>query len=497
MKSILCNRGYVIQKNKYPEGIINNIKKDLNVKPFIRGCRSIKAETFNVYLENETKLSLPKFYALEKLGKPDKIDENKGININIDFKGLLRDYQEKIINIILPKIKDTGGGILSIPPGKGKTVLGIYLAYLLKKKTLVIVHKTFLVNQWKNRIQQYVPDAKVGIIQGDKIDIENKDIVIGMLQSISMKDYELDIFNDFGFIILDEVHHLGAKVFSKALQKTSAIYMLGLSATPFREDKLEKVIKWYIGDILYYEIPQINQEIKIRIYKYESDHKDYIEVYNKFTKEAQTPTMISNIVQIEDRNNKIVKLINDIKQENSERKILVLSGRLDHLNVLKNSIDKNKLYTTSKYIGGMKEKHLIEAENAEIIFSTYEMSSEGLDIPSLNTIIMATPRRHVEQSTGRILRKQKGSYLIQPLIIDIVDKLRSFTNQGYARKIYYRKITGSTNIEIYKLENNEFVLEKQKIQNIGKNGKENIFSDSDNENNEKLFESSDSESTCD
>ena len=351
MKSVLCNRGYVIQKNKYSEEIINNIKKDLNVKPFIRGARSIKAEKFDVYLENETKLCLPKFYALDKLGKPNKIDENIGEDITIKFEGTLRDYQEKIINVILPKIKNTGGGILSIPPGKGKTVLGIYLSYLLKKKTLVIVHKTFLVNQWRNRIQQYVPTAKVGIIQGEKIDIEDKDIVIGMLQSISMKDYELDVFNSFGFIILDEVHHLGAKVFSRALQKASAQYMLGLSATPNREDKLEKVIKWYIGDILYHELPQINQEIKIRIYKYDTDHKDYIVVHNKYTKEAQTPTMITNIVKIPDRNNHIIKLINNIKEDENNRKILLLSGRLDHLDNLKNIIDKDNKYTTSKYIG--------------------------------------------------------------------------------------------------------------------------------------------------
>ena len=144
----------------------------------------------------------------------------------------------------------------------------------------------------------------------------------------------------------------------------------------------------------------------------------------------------------------------------------------------------------------MKEKQLVAAEDAEIIFSTYEMSSEGLDIPSLNTVIMTTPRRNVEQSTGRILRKQKGNYLVQPLIIDIVDKLGPFTRQSYTRKQYYHKITDIANIETYKLENNNFVLEKQKIQNVGKNGKENIFLDEE-EHEEKLFESSDSDSNSD
>jgi superfamily II DNA or RNA helicase len=123
MKAILCNRGYVIQKDKFSDDIIESIKKDLKVKPYVVGKRSLRAESFNIYIENESKLCLPKFYALEKLGRPDKLAENIGLDIDITFEGSLRDYQIKIIDIILPKIKDIGGGILSIPPGKGKTVL--------------------------------------------------------------------------------------------------------------------------------------------------------------------------------------------------------------------------------------------------------------------------------------------------------------------------------------------------------------------------------------
>ena len=91
----------------------------------------------------------------------------------------------------------------------------------LKVKTLVVVHKEFLVNQWKERIAQFLPNAKVGKIQSNVINTKDKDIVIGMLQSISMKEYDESVFSDFGFVIYDECHHLGAEVFSKALLKTS------------------------------------------------------------------------------------------------------------------------------------------------------------------------------------------------------------------------------------------------------------------------------------
>ena len=107
-----------------------------------------------------------------------------------------------------------GGGIISVPCGYGKTVIALYIAAKLNLKTLVVVHKEFLVNQWKERIEQFIPDAEIGRIQSKIVKSQNKDIVIGMLQSISMIDYDDDLFNDFGLVIYDECHHLGAEVFS-------------------------------------------------------------------------------------------------------------------------------------------------------------------------------------------------------------------------------------------------------------------------------------------
>ena len=115
------------------------------------------------------------------------------------------------------------------------------------------------LNQWmelilgdpEKGITGFLPNARVGRIQGKIIDIEDKDIVIGMIQSISMKDYPLNTFDSFGFTILDEAHRVPSKEFSKALSKINCKYMLGLSATPDRKDGLTKVLKWFIGDTIY------------------------------------------------------------------------------------------------------------------------------------------------------------------------------------------------------------------------------------------------------
>ena len=466
MTSVLCSKGYIIEKNKFSEHVVKSVKKDLTMKPFIPGSRSKFAKSFKLFEENENKLCVPKCYGILKFGKPDLTDFPKPKSIKLKFKGDLRDYQLNVISDVVPKIKNQEGGTISLPPGRGKTVIACKLISELKKKTLVVVHKTFLLNQWKKRIEQFLPDAKVGKIQGKEVDIEDKDIVMGMLQSISLKDdYADDIFDEFGTIVFDECHHVSAEQFSQILKRVTTKQMIGLSGTPFRNDKLEKVFEHYIGKIIYYEKPQVNQEILVKIYKFDMKHDKYITVINKYTKEAQLPTMISNVTELVERNEFITNLILECRQE-KERKVLVLSDRLEHLDFLKERVDSLNIGTTSKYIGGMKQVKLDEAEEADIIFSTYSMSSEALDISTLNTVILSTSRRNVEQSVGRILRKQKGNYIVQPLVIDIVDSLKPMANQSYGRKSYYKKITKLENIENYQYKNGEveFIETKKPVE---------------------------------
>ena len=450
MNTIICNQGYIISKNILSESNIRKIKNELSVKPFIMGNRSHMAKTFKIYRENDEKFCLPKYYGIKNFGNPDLTDFNQSKEIDLSFNGDLRDYQKKVVDTVIPKIKNQEGGTISLPPGRGKTVIACNIISKLKTKTLVIVHKTFLLNQWKNRIEFFLPNSKVGIIQGKTIDVDNKDIVIGMLQTLSLKDdYPDDIFDDFGCIIFDECHHLSAEKFSQILRKISLRYMIGLSGTPFRNDKLEKVFDYHIGEIMYYEKPQVNQDILVEIHKYSIDHEKFKIILNKYTKEAQISTMITNITEINQRSDYIISLIKKCR-EDLNRKILILSDRLDHLDYMLNKVKELDIGTSDKYIGGMKQEKLDIAEQADIIFSTYSMSSEALDISSLNTIILSTSRKNVEQSVGRILRNQKGNYLSQPLIIDIVDDIRTFINQGYSRKSYYKKITNVENIVNYK-----------------------------------------------
>lgn len=446
ISTFLTKRGFAILKDQLPIITLEKLKKELRVKPFVNRDYGPIPDCFPVYLESNKKIYLPKYFGFKRFGEPHSVKLNEGESRDINFIGELRDKQKPVVDAFIKScdvtksyVKASRGGIISVGCGFGKTVLALYLMSYLKKKTLVIVHKEFLVNQWKERCKQYLPNAKIGIIQGNNMDDNDSDIVIGMLQSISMKDYDLDLFNPFGFTVIDECHHIGAEVFSRALTKVNTQFMLGLSATPKRKDGLSKVFEWYIGPYVYMDIKkQDTRQIEIRMLHYNNNNpcycKDEVIGYNKIC----IPRMVSNICNFKDRNNFILQLIDYLIQSHSERNILVLSDRLSQLRSISDSLLQNKIYKdcVGFYIGGMKEEALKKSEQCRVILGTYSMSSEGMDIPTLNTLIMASPKSDIEQSIGRILRKQHN---ICPEVYDIVDCFSIFSNQSNKRKTLYLK----------------------------------------------------------
>jgi superfamily II DNA or RNA helicase len=339
------------------------------------------------------------------------------------------------------------------------TVIAIYLSHLLQLKTLIIVHKEFLMDQWIERYKQFT-DAKIGIIRQDKIDSDGKDVVIAMAQSISMKDYDQNIFNQFGLVFYDEVHHLGSRVMSQALLKTSCEYTIGLSATPERSDGLLKVIKWHIGEILYTMDKKIDYKVLIKKIYFRSDDILFKEKKRWFQGRMapNNVAMIDSLINISSRNKLIVQIINTLK--NIGRKILILSYRVDHIVQLKSMVDKiindeneSHIYNTYFYMGNTKKGERKMAEkDGDIIFATMQLAEEGLDIAHLDTIIFALPvsvqkekgKKEIKsdktliQSIGRILRNEKLEVLTQiPLVIDISDILSIYSGWSSKRDEVY------------------------------------------------------------
>ena len=184
----LGSKGYSIYKECLTIEEQECIRRELTVKAFAPKSCIKQPDPFSIYRESPKKFYLPRFYGIDSYGEPDEIRLSDGLKINLKFKGGLRDIQKPIVSKYLKHAKINGCGLIEIYCGAGKTVMALNILSKIKKKTLIIVHKDFLLRQWKERIEQFLPDAKVGKIQGDIIDVDGKDIVIGMLQSLSMKE---------------------------------------------------------------------------------------------------------------------------------------------------------------------------------------------------------------------------------------------------------------------------------------------------------------------
>jgi superfamily II DNA or RNA helicase len=452
MAKLLTNEGYLLKKSEFNKDIIKNIKKDLTVCPYQPIQFNKKEGKFIVFSENEEFISVPKFYGLKKFGEPDKNYEKKGIPMNINFKGKPKPKQEEILKQTIDHIDQNSGGLICAGCGQGKTFMALYIANHYKVKTLIIVHKTFLLNQWIDRINEFT-DARVGIIQQNKVEVDEKDFVVGMLQSIAKDKYESDIFSDFGMVIFDEAHHAPSEYFSKALPIISCKRSLALSATPKRSDKMEKVLFWFLGDIAYKQPPNENKNVLVKVIDYTTKHKTFKEYKIPFTGDINRPKTLNKLVEIDNRNKFIIENLKEIMIEKN-RKVLLLSDRIEHLKKLKEEIDLIGKYTCDFYIGGRKQKDLDNASECQILLGSYGMASEGLDIPTLNTLIMTTPRREVEQSIGRITRK---AHKIQPLVIDFTDNIPCFKKQGEYRQKLYKKL--KYNVKVISVNETEVISE--------------------------------------
>jgi superfamily II DNA or RNA helicase len=376
-------------------------------------------------------------YGIERYGPADSNQIPEGLDIDLHFHLQLKPEQQIPADETMRAYREKGGGILSLPCGFGKTILALYFIGQLKKKTLVVVHKEFLMNQWIERIRFALPEAKVGIIQADKCQIDNCDIILGMLQTLSMKEFELNTFDDIGHVIIDECHCIPSRVFSRALLKINSKYMLGLSATPNRKDGLTRVLKYYIGDLIYSVKSSDRNVVKVERYCFESEWEEYNREVTSFRGQVLMPTMINNICAYYRRTQCFMRRIHELIMENEERQILILSDRKQHLEDMYRIGEELGIPSIGYYIGGMKEKKLKESERCRLLLGTYPMASTGLDIPTLNCMVLASPRSDIIQSIGRIDRKKHEN--IQPIIIDCVDQFSLFESQARKRFDIYRK----------------------------------------------------------
>jgi superfamily II DNA or RNA helicase len=459
LKTKLSISGYEIDTSGLHVDQIASIKKDLSILPKVcPGYGDDDPDPYLLFQEHGTIISVPIHYGISRWGIPPQHDKTSVQPGNMIFASPLRDYQIEIIDTYMKAIsgKSAGGGIISVGCGRGKTVMALNIASRLNLKTLILVHKEFLANQWRERALQFMPGVRLGTIQGKMFDVQDKDLVIGMIQSLSDArkdaDYPIEIFKQFGLVIADECHHLGARQFSRVLQKWCIPYTLGLSATPKRGDSCEKVFHHYLGDFVYKDsvtaIIGGTPDALVRRYEYRFNSAAYCREMTNFKGKPNVVGMEGNITKCLKRTKFVVdNIIPDLID--AGRKILILSSRLEHIDTIKKLLeDKIAAKQTlgewqntavGLYLGGMKQRDLDTSATKQILIATYVMAEEAFDCPTLNTLIMMTPKKNIEQAVGRIMRQKKEDRLMMPLVVDIVDLFSSFHKWSSMRRRFYNK----------------------------------------------------------
>jgi superfamily II DNA or RNA helicase len=318
------------------------------------------------------------------------------------------------------------------------TVISIKIATEMRKKTLIIVHKEFLMNQWIERIRDFCgPETTIGRIQGEKMEVEGNDFVIGMLQTLYSRAYPEEVFRPFGLLIIDETHRICSEQFSRALFKFSPRYTLGISATIERKDGLNKILNMFVGNIIYHEERSGDEPVCVRAIEYDAadGDDDYTKVEYDYRGSVKYSTMICKLCDYAPRTEFILRVISDLLEENENQQIMVIAHNKSVLHALYEGIVERNIATVGYYVGGMKEKDLKKTEEKTIVIATYSMAAEALDIKTLSTLVMVTPKTDIIQTVGRILRMKHN----QPIVVDIVDSHDVFKNQWRQRRQYYKK----------------------------------------------------------
>jgi superfamily II DNA or RNA helicase len=265
--------------------------------------------------------------------------------------------------------------------------------------------------------------------------------------------------------------------------------MLGLSATPTRKDGLTKILKWFAGDVIYSVKMNEKNVVKVERYLLESDNDNYNQEVLSFRGQVQMATMVNNISNYLKRTKIIIDLVVKELNANDSRQILILSDRKQQLKDMETLLIEAKIESVGYYVGGMKKEELKKNESCRVLLGTFPMASEGLDIPSLNGLVLASPKSDIIQTVGRISRIKHNN--IQALIIDMVDCFSLFEKQSKKRLDVYKKKAYEVEDIKYNIETSNVlgrkkyffhnVLKKDKKENDSDNSDDN----SDNDNNKK------------
>lgn len=353
-----------------------------------------------------------------KIKRPDR--KNFPI-MNLKFKGELRDEQKIVKKEALDYLTKTGCVILSLYTGAGKTALSINLACNIKLKVLVIVNKIVLMKQWEESIIKFCPEA---IIQRLTPQSKIKDSDFYIMNAINVEKMGKTFYKDIACVIVDEAHLIMAETLVRSLKYICPRYLIGLSATPYRNDGLNGLLDFYFGK------NKIIREMKRDhiIYRVYTDIKIDMELADNGR--VNWGAVLKSQSENKERNELIVRIIQHFK----ERNFLVLCKRVEQANYL-----VKRLKEICEYVDNLIGSKQEFDKDARILVGIHQKISVGFDHPKLDTLLLATDLdSYFIQSLGRVFRRQDTI----PIVFDLVDKNAILVKHYKNRKEVYTKVGG-------------------------------------------------------
>ena len=321
--------------------------------------------------------------------------------MNVEFEGKLRENQITVKSEAINFLNKHGSVIISAGCGFGKTSTSIFIATVIKLKTLVICNRIILMNQWKDAILKFCPQAKVQILKPkDKL---NEDSDFYIINACNICKFSSLFFKTIGTVICDELHIIMAEKISSCMKFLFPRYLIGLSATPYRHDGLDSLIELYFGKNKI--VRKLFREHVV--YKYSTGYKPEVKI-NSMGK-VDWSSVIDSISNNEERNEDIISIVKQFKN----RTFLIPCKRVVQAEFLLQRLKDEGEYVTS-LIGKNQEFD----SKARVLIGTVQKCSVGFDHAGLDALIIGSDiEQYFEQLLGRVFRTET----VIPIIFDLVD----------------------------------------------------------------------------
>ena len=363
---------------------------------------------------------------------PVDVEDNRLVlpEIDLTFRGSLRPYQQQACNSAM----DSSMSVVEAGTGSGKTVMACAIIAARKQPTLILVHTKELLHQWRERIEQFL-DVDAGLIGDGRF--EARPVTVGIVNTVRNR---LDgLVDNFGHVVVDECHRVPASMFTETTTAFPAKYLLGLSATPYRRDGMDKVIGWFVGEhrvqVDMCTLQEVGAVLRPEIIERETDFQYHYD--------DDYPQMLKALTQDQARNEIIAA---DIHQQAEQGRVaLVVSDRVAHLVRLAElaGVPGTRILTGR---ASKNERLEIVADlrvgKVPTLFSTLALIGEGFDCPALDSLLITTPvrfRGRLKQVIGRVLRPAAGKI---PVVIDYHDsRVGLLSYQAKCRRRVYRELS--------------------------------------------------------